>query len=509
MTNPESHLSTEPRSFDPDPPPETLTRQLLSHLPGMAYRCRLDAEWTMEFVSQGSRQLTGFDPDDLKDNQVVSFGALIHPGDRERVEVAVREAVAQGRPFRLTYRIRRADGRQRWVWEQGSAIRGPGGQVEALEGFITDITDRKELAERAESADRLFRALTEQSHAGVFVLKDGRIDYANPRLITLLGLDPGKLNGRPSLRGLAREEDRAMIRDRIADLRTGESEVTRFEFTAMLRGGIERRLQVQLNTVEVDGRSALLGTALDVTERRRAERRYHEAQKMESLGRLAGGIAHDFNNILATIDLSAHLLRESLTLDAEAAEDLETIREAVLRGTALSRQLMTFGRTDAPDARVVQVPEVIANVVPMLDRLTGPDIEITLRTQPALPTIEIAPAHVEQILMNLVINARDAMPSGGRIDVDVHVVPHGPPSAPSAHRSSPQVVLMVEDEGTGIDPEFLPHLFEPYFTTKGDKGTGLGLGNVWRIAAEAGGCVTVESELDEGSTFSVYLPVDA
>lgn len=485
-----------------------LTRELLSHLPGLAYRCRLDRDWTMEFISRGSRALTGFDPEDLVGNRVASYASLIHPSDREHVWRAVRDAVAAGRPFTITYRIRRADGGERWVWEQGSALLGPDGEPEALQGFVTDITHRKELAERADRAYRLFHALTEQSFTGVFVLRGGRIDYANPRFLDLVGLTGEELDDGVSFGSLVRESDGPTVDEAIAELLAGDVDVARLELTIARSGGTERELQAQLNPVLFDGEHVVLGVVLDITERRRAERRYHEAQKMESLGALARGIAHDFNNILAVVKSSAHLLAEVATLDDDSLDDVERILEAVGRGSALSRQLMDFGHVEAPRVRDVHVARVIGDMVPMLDRLTGSEVALAATVADDLPLLGMDRSHLEQVVMNLVVNGRDAMPDGGEIRIDARTETEGPPSAPPHRRARPHVVITVQDDGTGIEPEFLPHLFEPYFTTKGDKGTGLGLGNVWRIATELGGTVEVDSEVGRGSTFRVYLPAD-
>ena len=461
----------------------------------------------MEYVSHGCRALTGFDPVDLVDSRVISFARLIHPDDRARVDETVRRAVEAAVPFRITYRLLRADGRQRWVWEQGVGVAGPLGRPETVEGFITDVTDRVELSAKADDMSRLYRAVADQALTGVFVLRAGRFLYCNPRLGDLLGLTTDEPEEMSPLLELVDDSDVERVRSTLERLERQASEVARIELAVVRSDGQRVDLEVQINGIDLEDGTALVGVALDVTGRRHAERRYHQAQKMEQLGRLAAGVAHDFNNVLSVIRTSTDLMLLESNLPDSVAQDLRAVAEAAERGAGLSRQLMAFGRARPSEAVLLSAHRVVESVHEILDRISGKDIDLRVEAAPGVGRIDLDPTHLEHVIMNLVINAKDAMPEGGSIRIGIRQEPIGPPECPVETRDRPHLVVEVQDTGTGIRPELLPRLFEPYFTTKGDQGIGLGLGNVWRIATDAGGWVGVDSEVGRGSTFRVYFPV--
>jgi PAS domain S-box-containing protein len=489
---------------------ESSLRRLLRSLPGMAYRCRVDPERTMEFVSEGCRGLTGFSPADLVDNRVASFQRLIHGDDRARVQSEVTRAVASNRPFRVTYRIRRADGMDRHVWEQGVGVRDPLGSLVAIEGFVTDVTDRSELNALLEDQTSLHSALTEQALVGVFLLVGDRLRYANPRFAQLLfGRSEDMLRGASILEHIA-AADRERVALELQRLEDGDIEVARVTFRSARDELTRAEIETHISRIQLDGRLGLAGLATDVTERRRAERRYHEAQKLESLGRLAASVAHDFNNILTVINNAAHFLQEEIDPESDAVKDLADLTSAVDRGAALSRQLMDFGRVREPVVQALSAPDLIMRMAPVLNRLAGREIDLQLAIDSSVSSIRMGESELEQIALNLVVNACDAMAGGGIVVLSVReelAAPLG--SEGAATKPGPYVVIEVRDRGVGIEPELMDRLFDPYFTTKGEGGTGLGLATVWRIAVDLGGCVHVESEVGEGTAFSVYLPVAA
>ncbi len=247
---------------------------------------------------------------------------------------------------------------------------------------------------------------------------------------------------------------------------------------------------------------------------RRVEQRIRESEKMAAIGQLAGGIAHDFNNLLAVIQGCSDLLLSQLPGDmADERELTSAVREAGQRASLLTRQLLLFSRSAPSVARVVRPNEVIAGLAAMLQRLLGEQLALALDLSPELLAVRIDPSQLEQVVMNLVVNARDAMPGGGRISVMTRnastqeVLAQAPPSLAGSARRRRFIQLAVRDTGTGIAPEVLPRIFEPFFTTKSaGKGTGLGLATVYAIAENAGGFVTVTSRLGEGSSFAVWLP---
>jgi signal transduction histidine kinase/CheY-like chemotaxis protein len=240
-----------------------------------------------------------------------------------------------------------------------------------------------------------------------------------------------------------------------------------------------------------------------------SERKLLQAQKMEAVGRLAGGVAHDFNNILTVILGAAdEMLGRSSRTDAQSRELTLEVKDAAQRAAVLTRQLLAFSRQQPLQPRVIDLNEVIANVEKLLQRLIGEDIVISTCLEPALGLVRADPGQIEQVLMNLVVNARDAMPHGGRLTIETSNVERAvPDGSPKDAAPTPYVRMLVSDTGSGMPPEVLEHAFEPFFTTKErGRGTGLGLSTVLGIVAQSGGNISVSSEPGKGTTFKVFLP---
>lgn len=251
-------------------------------------------------------------------------------------------------------------------------------------------------------------------------------------------------------------------------------------------------------------------TSLHQSERARAalEKRLAQSQKLEGIGRVAGGIAHDFNNILTSILSASHLLQTSVA-DPAAQPWIKTIRDAADRGAGLTRQLLSFGRRGSPEVRPVNVNEVVSATVGVIRPLLAQNITLNVRLSPDNPMIVADESQLTQVLMNFCLNARDAMPDGGRIDVRAEQLHAGDEMVREQPeiKPGPHVLLTVSDNGSGMTSEVLDHMFEPFFTTKPrDKGTGLGLSTVYGIVRQSGGAIDVESEVGQGTTFRVYFP---
>jgi len=261
-----------------------------------------------------------------------------------------------------------------------------------------------------------------------------------------------------------------------------------------------------------DSSGVLLGFAKitrDLTERRKLEEQLNQAQKLEATGSLAAGVAHDFNNVLSVVLSYSELLGAGLKAGDPMLEDLNQIRAAGLRAAALTRQLLAFGRQQALQSQIVDLTAVVGTMENMLRRLIGEDVTLTTLCAPSLGKVLVDPGQIEQVIMNLVVNARDAMPSGGTLTIETSEVVLDDQYA-SDHvgaKAGPHVLLSVNDTGTGMDKETQAHLFEPFFTTKEPgKGTGLGLSTVFGIVRQSGGTIQVSSEPQEGTSFKIYLP---
>jgi PAS domain S-box-containing protein len=356
---------------------------LFSNLPGMAYRCRNDSHATMEFVSGGCYGLTGYEPDALVGNRLKSYESIVDPQDWGSLRETVARAVARGEAFEVTYRIRTRDDAIKWVWERGRGVAGPDGSVRVLEGFMTDITERKLL----------------------------------------------------------------------------ENQVV-------------------------------------------------QHQRLESIGTLAGGIAHDLNNVFAPIMMAGDLLLDR-SGDKDSKQLLETIAGSARRGAGLVRQILLFARGMEGRRVAVEPGALFADVEKFLESTLPKSIRVAFEIAAGVPAISGDPTQLRQVMINLSVNARDAMPSGGRLSITASnaIV------SPSAPRPHPDAVpgdfvrIDVADTGTGIPSILKGRIFDPFFTTKGvGRGSGLGLSTAHSIVKAHSGFITFVSVEGTGTTFSVFLP---
>ncbi|HVY62361.1 MAG TPA: ATP-binding protein, partial [Planctomycetota bacterium] len=359
---------------------------------------------------------------------------------------------------------------------------------------------RSEVALR-ESEGR-FRAVFENTLDAVLVADDdGVYVEANPAACALLGMPREELVGR-----------------RVAEIVDGDGGEARWQaFLAegAARGVVAiRRADGKRRLVDFVARANVLpgrhiSALRDVTEHETLERQLRQAQKMEAVGRLAGGVAHDFNNLLTAITGYSDLAVAALRPEDPLRRDLEEIRKAALRAAQLTRQLLAFSRKQVIEPRLMDLNSVLANLEPMLRRLIGEDIALEAKPGRCLSVVQADPGQVEQVIMNLVVNARDAMPDGGRLALETADVrlDEAHPLRPADLRPGAYVMLSVVDTGCGMDSATLSHIFEPFFTTKEQgKGTGLGLSTVYGIVKQAGGAVSVQSQPGQGSAFRIFFP---
>ncbi|MBL8921488.1 MAG: response regulator [Myxococcaceae bacterium] len=364
-----------------------------------------------------------------------------------------------------------------------------------VEGVVLDRTRERDLEQQATLLDRM--------PFGVLVVQDGAVVHANSRQERVLP-SLGK-NAEALIRGSVHPEDRDVVIQRLKARLAGEAAPTNYTFRQPL-GGVEHTFELWAERVEYQGRPAVQALIFDVSDRVKAERelalldkKYQHAQKLEAIGRLAGGIAHDFNNLLTVISSAVDLARRRASNDPR--DDLDLIADAAQRAGEMTRQLLAFSRQDPGVTRTLDLNHVVARLERMLRRLVGENIELKL-TVPDRPLwVKANEAHLEQVLANLTVNACDAMPRGGRLEI----------STSQSDRSEgvgQLAKLTVLDTGVGIAPEVLPRLFEPFFTTKPvGKGTGLGLSSVRGYVEQAGGFVEIESTPGVGTAVYVYLPV--
>jgi PAS domain S-box-containing protein len=399
-------------------------------------------------------------------------------------------------------------------------------QTEELEAQSSDLAEQTKIAEAAatETAEqrRFLREVIDTIPAFVFV-KDhaGRFTLVNRSLAEAYGTTPENLLGRTDAEFNSNFEEIAAFR--AAELNVMESgrDLVIPEEAMTDASGTVRWLETvkrPLTLAHSDGpaRLQVLGVALDITARKRAEaalreseNRLRQGQKMEAVGRLAGGIAHDFNNVLTAIKSYSQFLLEDLGETNPQRNDVEEIDKAANRAAALVRQLLAFSRQQVLQPTALDLNTTVRDLAPMLVRLLGADVNLETRLAPGLGVIFADPGQLEQVLVNLAVNARDAMPTGGRLTIETSDVDLG-----GGHTSNgvmlapgPYVMLAVSDTGLGMDRETQAKIFDPFFTTKDvGKGTGLGLATVYGIVKQSGGYVWVYSEIGQGTTFKIYLP---
>ncbi len=364
-----------------------------------------------------------------------------------------------------------------------------------------------------ESEER-YRLVTENIADAVFLLdNDGRLVWSNPRGLEITGYTEEELRGRSPLT-LFPPAGAAALQAGMEAVWAGESRARFFETEVLRRDGTHLLAEAQVSSVLKDGRPvARLAVLRDITERKKLEEQLRQAQKMEAIGRLAGGVAHDFNNLLTVIGGRCHLVINSLPAGHPLRRDIELIRGASERAAQLTHQLLAFSRRQVLESRVLDLNATVVGIEPLLRRMIGEDIQVVIGPTKELGRIKADPGQIEQVILNLAVNARDAMPRGGRLTLETANVdgPDGDGVGVSNRTPGRYVVLAVSDTGIGMSPEVQANIFEPFFTTKDPgKGTGLGLSTVYGIVQQSGGHIAVRSEPGHGTTFRIYLPrVDA
>jgi len=380
----------------------------------------------------------------------------------------------------------------------------------AIHSNFRDIRKRLQAEELLRRSEERFRSLIQNLSDVILILRpDGQIAYGSSSVERMLGYKPADLTDR-FLTDYVHEEDAPVLRENLQRI-AGRTEVTMIPiFRCMRSDGSWLWIEaLGTNLLEDPTVNGIVLTGRDITERLRLEDQVRQSQKMDALGRLAGGIAHDFNNLLMIVQGHADAIRGELAPTDGLRKNADTILKAADRAAGLTRRLLAFGRKQVFAPKVLDLNSLISEMDGMLRSLLTADIDLELKLSRELGRVTADPGQIEQVLMNLVVNARDAMPLGGRLTIettnnDMSSQKH---SGRWAVPTGPSVVLSVRDTGCGMDSQTLNHIFEPFFTTKGkDKGTGLGLAVVYGIVKQTGGHIDVYSEPDRGSEFCIFLP---
>ena len=359
--------------------------------------------------------------------------------------------------------------------------------------------------------ERQFRSFIENASDLITVVdRAGVIRFQSPSAERLLGYKPEALTGHALVEFIHADDAQAAaaaIQQALAEPNTPAT----VEYRLRHRNGSWRRIQsIGRSTIEHAGEGEIIFNSRDITESRALEEQFRQSQKMEAIGQLAGGVAHDFNNMLAVIQMQVELLKLEAGLSPAQLDSANEIGKAAIRAANLTRQLLIFSRRQALKSRDLNLNEIVANVAKMLQRLLGEDVRIQLNYTPDPLFIHADNVMIDQILLNLAVNSRDAMPHGGLLIIETARAEFDPVAAAQLPQARPGVFacLSVSDTGAGIAPEILPHIFEPFFTTKDvGKGTGLGLATVFGLVQQHHGWINVYSEPGMGTTFRIYLPL--
>jgi len=468
----------------------------------------VDATGHIEWVSPSIAALLGYGSDDLRGRRVDD---LVEPDALEAWEAFVHDVETRPRvALRVQFRCRHRDGTSRWVEATGQNLLGEPA-VGAIVVRLRESTGRRASAATADPGDeRTFRAMVEGSLVSVFIAQNDRLVYVNPTGAALLGYTVTELLDLPNAFTLVHEQDRGFVIDRLAELGRPGTPTEHLTFRGRRKDGGVVQVEAFFAVSEHRGQAATFVTVLDIGDRVRVEDQLRQAQKLEAVSRLAGGIAHDFNNLLASIRGNAELIGHKIDRDASAHAEVAEILAAADRAASLTRQLLAFSRNQATEPTMLDLNGLVRSVSRMARRLMGSQILVDEDLALDLAQVRADPAHLEQVLLNLIVNARDAMPDGGRICIGTATVTLARGSAEQTDSGlSPgrYVQLLVQDEGVGMDPATQARVFEPFFTTREPgRGTGLGLSTVYGLLRQSGGAITVTSAPQRGATFVVYLP---
>jgi PAS domain S-box-containing protein len=467
----------------------------------------VDMDGRRIFNSDAYQKILGYSAEELKNSSSMD---QTHPDDRERVKAAAAEARRTGIGKNLEYRIRCKNGTWLVLESTSSVIGDASGVPEKLVIVNRDITARRQASEALRLSEVSFRSVIENAPYGIYRAQaSGKLLLVNPALQKMLGCE-----SQTELLQLNLTTDvyvDPLEHQRVNDLFTNQKDFTDVQVDWKRKDGkpIKARCTGWFVKSAIDGAAYFEVFAEDVTEKWLLERQLRMAQKMEAVGRLSGGIAHDFNNLLGVIIGYSQVLKRTLPPGTPFLEHAEEIEKAGQRAASLTRQLLAFSRQQVLAPAVLNINTLISEMEKMLPRLIGEDIEIVIALDPAIGRVKADHGQLEQVVMNLAVNARDAMPDGGKVIITTNnvVLDEAWTRSHPGSKAGDFVMLSVADTGTGIDSETLAHIFEPFFTTKErGKGTGLGLATVYGVVKQSGGYVWVESVLGKGAAFEIYLP---
>jgi PAS domain S-box-containing protein len=473
----------------------------------------LDRDWHVIFANQAAADIYGYaSPEELM--ALPSGGVLVAPEDRARLRDYNEARLGdQERPTRYEHRGLRKDGRVVWLQTFARIVDWEG--VQAVQATLVDITDQKAAEEEQRRSEQNFRSLIEGTGLATALFdEDWHIVFVNRAAASLFGYDTPQslIAAVRSGAELVYEEDRAMVDRYRTERLAGAPAPLLYEFRGVRRDGQLVWLQNISSVVEWQGRPASMSITQDVTANKLREEELRQALKMEVVGQLTGGVAHDFNNLLTVIMGNLELLRRRIGQEPRALDLLASASRAAERGATLTQRLLAFSRRQALKPEAVDVNRLITGMADLLSRTLGETIEVETVLAGGLWQALVDPNQLENTLLNLAINARDAMPGGGKLTIETANARLDDEYAALHEEVRPgqYVMMAVSDTGEGMTPDVLERAFEPFFTTKEvGRGSGLGLSMIYGFVKQSGGHVKIYSEPGQGTTVKVYLPRQA
>ena len=474
--------------------------QEIARVGSWLYEFKDPIKWTEE-----TYRIYGVSPETFEPNNR-SLSGLIHPDDRDAVETSLKECIENGKPMETEFRCIRPDGTIRYLSELGQRVGDAEGRPLYISGTVQDITERK-LGEL--ERERLMAAV-EQANETICVTDVlGTIEYVNPAFEKVSGYSRKEALGQIVFFNKSDEQGDDFYKDLWAKISRGD--IWQGRLTNKRKDGKPFTESVTISPVhDANGHiSNYVAVKRDISEHLLLEVQVQQSMKMEAIGVLAGGVAHDFNNLLTVINGYTDILMQNYTSQDPQFKELGQIKKAGQQAASLTSQLLAFSRKQMMQSKILNLNEVVSETGNMLSRLIGEDIELNTIRCPGLGMVHADPGQIQQVIMNLAVNARDAMPQGGRLTIETANVVFDDEylSGHPVAKAGPYIMLAVSDNGMGMDEETQAHIFEPFYTTKGkNRGTGLGLSTAYGIVKQSKGFIWVYSELAKGTTFKIYLP---
>ena len=461
----------------------------------------------MHYVSPSCQSLTGYPCTDFYTHPEL-LHRMIHPLDLPRWEHHCQRANTQDIGMPQEFRIVTADGETRWVNHLCRPVYNKHNEFVGVRGSFLDITLWKEAEAALFASEEKFRLFFEEASDAIFIVdQEGIILVANDEACLRYGFSHGEVVGRP-LTEFDATEKKDFVAEQISEIMIKGA--TTFESKHRRKGALPLAVEVNARLILFEGKKVILAVARDISERKELEGQLRHAQKMDAIGQLAGGVAHDFNNILTAVIGYASIMHIRLPADSPLKKSAEQIMETAERGARLTQGLLAFSRKQVSNPRVIDLNEIPKQIEQLLNRLISEDLSLRLESTSCSLPIVADSVEIEQILMNLTTNARDALPAGGEIVITTTALTLDPASAQSHGFLPPgdYALLNFTDNGQGMDQEIIKRIFEPFYTTKEvGKGTGLGLSIVYGIIKKHHGYIICHSIVGSGTTFEIYFPL--